>query len=67
MGAGSTTLLWYAVCFVFVCFIAIVATGLIIYGQSAEARKQRAREAARERSQKIPEEPPALDPDDPDR
>lgn len=47
MGAGSTTLLWYAFCIILVSFIAIVATGLIIYGQAAEARKRRAREAAR--------------------
>lgn len=70
MGAGSTTLLWYAFCIIIVCFIAIVATGLIIYGQAAEARKQRAREAARaqlEPEQKLSHESGTLDPGDRDR
>ncbi|NLE49276.1 MAG: hypothetical protein GX614_12825 [Sandaracinaceae bacterium] len=70
MGAGSTTLLWYAVCIIVVCFIAIVATGLIIYGQAVEARRGRRR--LREKAQAVtgendPSDNPPLDPDDPAR
>ncbi len=42
MGAGSTALVWYGLCCCAVAFTAIVASGLIAYGNRAEARKRRA-------------------------
>ena len=46
MGAGSSALIWYGLCFAFVAFVVIVSTALIFYGQLAESRRLAAREKA---------------------
>jgi hypothetical protein len=43
MGAGSSALIWYGLCFGFVAFVVIVSTALIFYGQLIEARRRAAR------------------------
>ena len=44
MGAGSSALIWYGLCTAFVAFVVIISSGLILYGQRAEARQRKARE-----------------------
>lgn len=72
MGAGSSALIWYGLCFAFVAFVVIVSTALIFYGQLVEAR----RAAARARAEDAPspgtppregEAPAALDHESGDR
>lgn len=40
MGAGSSALIWYGLCFGFVAFVVIVTAALILYGQLVEARRR---------------------------
>ncbi len=77
MGAGSAALIWYACCCSFVAFTGIVASGLLVYGRTREARARQLREAddaaAQPDTAPAPPEPEAtadstrLDPDAPSR